>query len=76
MRVAIRGNMNSFHVYMFKCSDGPYYVGHTDNQDFGIRDEAFVAERKIKKWSRKKKEALIEKDWQLVSLLAQKNFSK
>jgi putative endonuclease len=97
--------MDLFYVYILKCSDGSYYVGHTDNiearvsqhqqglikncytstrlpvevvfvQDFCSRDEAFVAERKIKKWSRKKKEALINKDWQLISLLAKKNFSK
>lgn len=44
------------------------------HQDFGSRDEAFAAERKIKGWSRQKKEALIKKDWQLISLLAKKHF--
>lgn len=97
--------MSYFYVYMLRCSDGSYYIGHTDNiearisqhkqglikncyttmrlpvelvfhQDFGSRDEAFAAERKIKGWSRKKKEALIKKDWQLISLLAKKTFSK
>jgi predicted GIY-YIG superfamily endonuclease len=97
--------MSYFYVYMLRCSDGSYYVGHTDNiearisqhqqglikncytstrlpvelvfhQDFSNRDEAFAAERKIKGWSRKKKEALIKKDWQLISLLAKKTFSK
>lgn len=97
--------MSYFYVYMLKCSDGSYYIGHTDNiearisqhtqgiikncytstrlpvelvfhQDFGSRDEAFAAERKIKGWSRKKKEALIKKDWQLISLLAKKTFLK
>ena len=32
-------------------------------QEFGSRDEAFVAERQIKGWSRRKKEALIRGDW-------------
>ena len=34
------------------------------------RDEAFANERKIKGWSRAKKEALIAGDWNLISLLA------
>ena len=33
------------------------------------RYEALLAENKIKKWSRKKKEALIAGDWQLISEL-------
>ena len=98
-------SINYFYMYMLKCSDGSYYVGHTDNiearvsqhkhgliencytstrlpvevvfvQNFGTREEAFAAERRIKKWSRKKKEALITQDWQLISLLAKKKFSK
>lgn len=32
-------------------------------QLFSTRDEAFCAERQIKGWSRKKKEALIRQDW-------------
>lgn len=90
--------MKSFFVYILKCSDGSYYIGHTDNidqriadhhsklidgytasrlpahivflQDFQTRDEAFNAERQIKGWSRKKKEALIKEDWKEVSRLA------
>jgi predicted GIY-YIG superfamily endonuclease len=46
------------------------------HQDFGSRDEAFAAERKIKGWSRPKKEALIKGDWALISLLAKKDFVK
>ncbi|MFH1643777.1 MAG: GIY-YIG nuclease family protein [bacterium] len=45
-------------------------------QIFPTRDEAFHAERKIKNWSRKKKEALIKKDWDLISLYAKKIFKK
>jgi predicted GIY-YIG superfamily endonuclease len=37
---------------------------------FGSRDEAFHAERKIKGWSRKKKEALINQNWALLKLLS------
>lgn len=33
---------------------------------FGSRDEALAAERRIKGWSRKKKEALIKQDWQEI----------
>jgi tRNA/rRNA methyltransferase len=90
--------MKPFHIYMLQCSDGSYYVGHTDNidkrisehlqgmisgytktrlpvkvvytQDFGTRDEAIIAERQIKKWSRKKKEALIRNDWDSIIKLS------
>ncbi len=37
---------------------------------FRTRDEAFAAERKLKGWSRAKKEALMAGDWDLVSKLA------
>ena len=37
---------------------------------FHTRDEAFVAERKIKGWSRKKKSALINKDWETICKLS------
>lgn len=39
-------------------------------QTFGERIEALEAEFQIKKWSRKKKEALIAQDWELLSELA------
>ena len=45
-------------------------------QPFGSRDEAFTAERKIKGWSRQKKEALIKKDWDLISLLGKNTQTK
>jgi len=94
--------MQDFFVYILKCNDGSYYVGHTDNmekrlsehqlkrfdnytsnrlpvelvfvQTFGTRDEAFAAERQIKKWTRKKKEALIHSDWCKLKFLAKKHF--
>ncbi|MFH0847051.1 MAG: GIY-YIG nuclease family protein [Chloroflexota bacterium] len=31
--------------------------------EFSTRDEAFVRERQIKGWSRRKKQALIKEDW-------------
>jgi len=37
---------------------------------FLTRDDAFQTERKLKGWSRAKKEALIAGDWELVSRLA------
>jgi predicted GIY-YIG superfamily endonuclease len=39
-------------------------------QDFPTRDEAFAAERQIKGWTRKKKEALVRGDWQEIRRLA------
>ena len=94
--------MNRFYMYILKCSDGSYYVGHTDNiekriaehtsssfpcytqtrlpvelvymQEFSSRDEAFNAEHQIKKWNRKKKEPLIEHNWNSLKLLAKKKF--
>lgn len=91
-----------FYVYMLKCSDGSYYIGHTDNLERrlfehkeGIRQcytyfrrpvelvfyeetydrtYAIEFEYKIKHWSRKKKEALIEKNWQKISSLGKKKF--
>lgn len=40
------------------------------SQEFATRYEALSAERQIKGWSKAKKQALIEGDWALVSLLA------
>ena len=37
---------------------------------FMTRDDAFWIERKLKGWSRAKKEALIAGDWELISVLA------
>ena len=40
------------------------------SQDFATRIEALEAERRIKPWSRAKKEALIRDDWAAVSFYA------
>ena len=45
------------------------------SDSFKTRDEAFAAERKLKGWSRAKKEALIAGDWDLVSQLARKRMA-
>ena len=94
--------MQKFYLYIIKCNDGSYYVGHTDEiekrisehmlgsipsytstrlpielvfvQNFNSRTEAIDMERRIKKWSRKKKEALIEGNWKKISVLAKKKF--
>jgi predicted GIY-YIG superfamily endonuclease len=93
--------MKKFYLYILKCNDDSYYVGHTDDiekrisehvagklhcytkkrlpvkvvhvQDFVTRYEALVAERKIKKWTRKKKESYIAGNWKLLSELAKRN---
>ena len=39
-------------------------------QEFSTREEAFQAERQIKGWSRRKKQALIDQDWEALSLVA------
>ncbi len=41
-------------------------------QECSSRDEALTAERQIKGWSRKKKQALISGDWAEVSHLARR----
>lgn len=40
------------------------------SEEFSTREEALAAERRIKGWSRKKKEAMIRRDWAEVSRLA------
>ena len=92
-------SMQDFYLYILRCSNGSYYVGHTDNiekrvaehnegmacvytaqrrpvalvyvENYASRDEAFVAEHQIKKWSRVKKEAYIQQDWNLLKKLSQ-----
>lgn len=45
-------------------------VEHVWSQDFSTRDEALISERRIKGWSRAKKEALIAGRWDEISRLA------
>ncbi len=81
----------AFCLYILRCADGSYYVGHTENlerrlaehqaggysrytrgrrpltlqftAEFPTRLEALERERQIKRWTRRKKEALIRNDW-------------
>ena len=46
------------------------------SQTFPTREEALAAERQIKGWSRKKKEAMMRGDWNEVSSLAQNTKSR
>ena len=41
-------------------------------EEMPTKDEAFLAERRIKGWSRAKKEALIVRDWDTLRQLAKK----
>jgi putative endonuclease len=94
--------MQPFFVYILKCSDDSYYVGHTDDlekrfsehqnkkycsytstrlpvqlifqQTFESREAAFIVERRIKNWSRKKKEAWMEENPRLLTQYAKKQF--
>ena len=43
-------------------------------QHFPDRHQAFLVERRIKGWTRKKKEALIKGDWKAIQELAKKEF--
>jgi predicted GIY-YIG superfamily endonuclease len=93
----------AFSVYLLRCNDGSYYVGHTEDLEFRLaqhqagtlggytakrrpvtlewcdtfaeRDQAFWVERKLKGWSRAKKEALIAGDWELIKELARKRLA-
>jgi predicted GIY-YIG superfamily endonuclease len=96
--------MQLFYVYILKCCDGSYYIGHTDNleqrlqehqsglfkgytasrrpiqlvfaQEFENRDEAFMIERKLKGWTRLKKEAIISGEFGGLRLLSKKKFMR
>lgn len=46
------------------------------SQEFSSREEALAAERQIKGWGRKKKEAMMCGDWAEVSRLARSSFDK
>ena len=83
-----------FYLYILKCRDGSYYIGHTEDlekrmaehkggkggsytsarlpievmyvEEFQHRDSALEAERKLKKWTRKKKEIVIKEGWEAL----------
>jgi predicted GIY-YIG superfamily endonuclease len=88
----------AFYVYMLRCVDGSYYIGHTDDlsrrlamhdrgevpgytatrrpvelawcEAVGSREEALAFERQIKRWSRRKKQALIDGRWEALPALS------
>lgn len=92
-----------FFAYILRCSDGSYYVGHTDEverrlaehetgagsgytasrqpvqlvwfQEFPTREEAKAAEVQLKKWSRRKKEALIGGQMEELRAAARKDWA-
>lgn len=92
-----------FFTYMLRCSDGSYYVGHTDDlehrvaqhesavgsgytatrqpiqlvwfEGFPTREEAKIVEAQIKKWSRRKKEALIDGKIEELKQAARKDWA-
>ena len=94
----------SFSVYILRCADDSFYVGHTEDlevrlaaheqgvydgytksrrpvtlvfsEQFATREEALIAERRIKGWTRAKKLALIRGDWWALRFLAQKYFEE
>ncbi|NNJ70064.1 MAG: GIY-YIG nuclease family protein [Kiritimatiellales bacterium] len=87
-------------IYILQCSDGSYYVGHTENvqqrltthtngqganytrdrqplklvysEGHASRTDAIAREKQIKKWSRFKKQALIEADGVKLHTLAKR----
>jgi putative endonuclease len=91
--------MNTYYVYVLKCSDNSYYTGVTNNlekrfseheeghnpksytfsrrplglmffETFNNPTDAIAFEKKVKGWSRKKKEALIERNWDKLKQLS------
>ena len=92
-----------FYLYILKCVDGSYYIGHTNDiqkriaehndgkasaytatrlpvtivytDTFQTRRDAFLVERKIKKWRREKKEAFIRQHWNELQACSKKKFT-
>jgi len=46
------------------------------SQEFPSRIEALMSEQRIKRWSRRKKEAMMREDWEEVSRLAKSKVKK
>jgi putative endonuclease len=64
-----------------KLSPGAYTASRLPvqlvySEYFDLIADAIFAERKIKGWSRPKKEALIRGDWKMVQLLAKRRGGK
>ena len=89
-----------WHVYILKCADQSFYVGHCHNipervsrhnsaqgatwtasrrpvtlayyESFESKIDAIKREKQIKRWSRAKKQALIDGDLQMLHNLAKR----
>ena len=65
-----------YFVYILRCSDQSLYVGHTSNVTKRLtahnagRGAAVRRERQLKRWTRRKKEALIRGDLDLLHTLS------
>lgn len=75
-----------FYAYLLRCSDGSFAqhqmgLGGSYTaprrpvvlmwcESFGTREDALAAERRVKGWSRAKKQALIDEDWARLRVLA------
>ncbi len=73
------GHTDSLEVRLAQHHDGAISNCYTSTRrpieliysaPFASREEALTAERQVKGWSRKKKEAMMRGDWELVSRLA------
>jgi putative endonuclease len=91
----MRDPIERYFVYIFRCNDGSYYAGVTNNVEERVREhqegvdpkcytykrrpvqlvfrhgfrevsDAIAAEKQIKGWSRRKKEALIQGEFGLL----------
>jgi putative endonuclease len=68
--------MKDYFVYILKCSAESYYTGVTNNLEkrvsehksgrFSDVNQAIRFEKQVKGWNRRKKEALINKDFDLL----------
>jgi predicted GIY-YIG superfamily endonuclease len=91
----------AFFVYILRCSDGTFYIGHSKNveervtahndgqgavwtarrrpvrlayrETFATEAAAVKRERQIKRWTRAKKEALVEGDLARLKELSKSN---
>ena len=75
--------MKTYFVYIVKCKDNSFYTCVTSNlelridqhEGFSQVDQAILWEKKIKGWSRRKKIALIESNWDDLVLFS-KNYTQ
>jgi len=59
-----------YFVYILRCADGALYVGHAEDVErHASRQEAAARERQIKRWTRRKKEALVAGNVELLKQL-------